>query len=190
MKLVSFTTTDALGTERLGVLTGTEIVEIEGTMSGLIGGGTAAIERAHCELHERRTVHDMTKTTLLAPITRPPRNIFCVGKNYHDHAAEFARSGFDATGAKDAIPEHAIFFTKSSNTVIPTLTPIPGYLDPTASVDYEGELTVVIGVGGRGISRQDAMAHVFGYTIINDVTSRTLQNRHRQWFLGKSIDGR
>jgi 2-keto-4-pentenoate hydratase/2-oxohepta-3-ene-1,7-dioic acid hydratase in catechol pathway len=66
---------------------------------------------------------------------------------------------------------------------------IPNYLDPTDSTDYEGELTVVIGRGGRGIKKQDALAHVFGYTIINDVTARTLQHKHRQWFIGKGIDG-
>jgi 2-keto-4-pentenoate hydratase/2-oxohepta-3-ene-1,7-dioic acid hydratase in catechol pathway len=68
-------------------------------------------------------------------------------------------------------------------------TPIPAWLDPTASVDYEGELAVIIGTGGRGISRADAMNHVYGYTIVNDVTSRRLQRVHQQWFLGKSIDG-
>src|SRR5690606_28029593 len=62
-------------------------------------------------------------------------------------------------------------------------------LDPTASVDYEGELGVIIGVGGRGITRENAMNHVYGYTIINDVTSRRLQKQHQQWFIGKSIDG-
>lgn len=125
---------------------------------------------------------------LLAPLPRPRRNIFCVGKNYHAHAREFHDSGFDASG-KEAIPDLPIIFTKPPSTVIASGEPIPASSDKTQSVDYEGELTVVIGRGGRGISKRDAYDHVFGYTIINDVTSRTLQHAHKQWFLGKSLDG-
>jgi 2-keto-4-pentenoate hydratase/2-oxohepta-3-ene-1,7-dioic acid hydratase in catechol pathway len=125
---------------------------------------------------------------LLAPIPRPARNVFCVGKNYHEHAKEFAGSGFDSS-AKEVVPEAPVIFTKPSSTVIGPGKSIPNYLDPTDSTDYEGELTVVIGRGGRGIKKQDALAHVFGYTIINDVTARTLQHKHRQWFIGKGIDG-
>ena len=125
---------------------------------------------------------------LLAPIPRPSRNVFCVGKNYHEHAKEFAGSGFDSS-AKEMVPEAPVIFTKPSGTVIGPGASIPNYLDPTDSTDYEGELTVIIGRGGRGITKQDALAHVFGYTIINDVTARTLQHKHRQWFIGKGIDG-
>lgn len=126
--------------------------------------------------------------TLHAPFPRPARNIFCVGKNYHEHAKEFARSGFDAS-AKDVVPEAPVVFTKPPSSVIATGETIPGHLDPTQSVDYEGELAVVIGKGGRGIAKDDALSHVFGYTIVNDVTSRQLQHKHRQWVLGKGIDG-
>ena len=126
---------------------------------------------------------------LLAPIPRPAKNIFCVGKNYHEHAKEFHDSGFDASAGAAAIPDLPIIFTKAATTVIGPKAPIPGSSDPTQSVDYEGELTVVIGKGGRGIRKADAYAHVFGYTIINDVTARTLQHAHKQWFLGKNLDG-
>jgi 2-keto-4-pentenoate hydratase/2-oxohepta-3-ene-1,7-dioic acid hydratase in catechol pathway len=71
----------------------------------------------------------------------------------------------------------------------PAGAPIPSANDYTDSTDYEGELTVVIGTGGRDIAKQDAYDHVYGYTIINDVTARTLQQSHKQWFLGKSLDG-
>ncbi len=125
--------------------------------------------------------------TLLAPIPRPPRNVFCVGKNYHEHAKEFARSGFDST-AKEVVPEAPVVFSKPPSAVIGTGETILGSLDPTRSVDYEGELGVVIGTGGRGIAKADALAHVFGYTVINDVTARTLQQKHRQWLIGKGID--
>ncbi len=126
---------------------------------------------------------------LLAPIPRPPRNILCVGKNYHAHAKEFQGSGFDKTSGGTDIPDVPIIFTKAPSSVIGPGAPIPSDLDPTRSTDYEGELAVVIGPGGRGIAAVDAYAHVFGYTIINDVTARETQRRHAQWFLGKSIDG-
>lgn len=125
----------------------------------------------------------------LAPL-RPPRNLFCVGKNYRAHAAEFARSGFDRTAAagEDA-PEAPVIFTKTPQTVIGDGEPIPRHAGTAAALDYEAELAVVIGRGGRGIARERAMEHVWGYTIANDVTARDLQARHRQWFLGKSLDG-
>ena len=130
----------------------------------------------------------LSEVELLAPIPQPRRNLMCVGKNYHEHAKEFANSGFDAT-AKEVVPEAPVVFSKPPSAVIGPGEPIPSYLDPTSSVDYEGELAVVIGTGGRGISRADALSHVFGYTIVNDVTARTLQQKHRQWILGKGIDG-
>jgi 2-keto-4-pentenoate hydratase/2-oxohepta-3-ene-1,7-dioic acid hydratase in catechol pathway len=130
----------------------------------------------------------LSEVKLLAPVPRPPRNVFCVGKNYHAHAHEFAASGFDGS-ATEIVPEAPVIFTKPPSAVIGPGEPIPSYLDPTQSTDYEGELTVVIGRGGRGITRAQALEHVFGYTIINDVTARTLQHKHRQWVMGKGIDG-
>jgi 2-keto-4-pentenoate hydratase/2-oxohepta-3-ene-1,7-dioic acid hydratase in catechol pathway len=125
---------------------------------------------------------------LLAPIPRPAKNILCVGKNYHDHAQEFHSSGVDASG-KEVVPEVPIIFTKWPNSVIGPGEPIPSANDYTGTTDYEGELAVVMGEGGRNIARKDAYDHVYGYTIVNDVSARTIQNRHRQWFLGKSPDG-
>jgi 2-keto-4-pentenoate hydratase/2-oxohepta-3-ene-1,7-dioic acid hydratase in catechol pathway len=125
---------------------------------------------------------------LHAPIPVPRRNILCVGKNYHEHAKEFHNSGFDASAGKNAVPDVPIIFTKWPEAVIGPGEAIDSSLDPTHSVDYEGELCVVIGKGGRAIRGADAMQHVYGYTILNDVTARTLQSRHRQWFLGKSLD--
>jgi 2-keto-4-pentenoate hydratase/2-oxohepta-3-ene-1,7-dioic acid hydratase in catechol pathway len=123
-----------------------------------------------------------------APIPRPAKNVLAVGKNYHDHAREFYASGVDAT-AKETIPDVPIMFTKWPNSVIGPGEPIPSANDYTNTTDYEGELMVVIGAGGRNIGRDRAYEHVYGYTIANDVTARTLQNQHRQWFLGKSLDG-
>lgn len=126
---------------------------------------------------------------ILAPVAEPKRNIFCVGKNYHDHAEEFHQSGFDASAGKSAIPDCPIFFSKSYTSIIGPGAAIPASADWTNSVDYEVELGVVIGRGGRNINKRQAYNHVYGYTIINDVTSRTLQQKHKQWFLGKNFDG-
>jgi 2-keto-4-pentenoate hydratase/2-oxohepta-3-ene-1,7-dioic acid hydratase in catechol pathway len=111
----------------------------------------------------------------------------CVGRNYREHATEFSRSGFDAS-ERSVVPEHPVIFTKATTSIIGPEEPIVLANDPSGTVDYEGELAVVIGPGGRRISEADAWSHVFGYTIVNDVTARDLQSRHVQWFLGKSPD--
>lgn len=122
-----------------------------------------------------------------APIPRPPKDVMCVGRNYPEHAAEFSRSGFDAS-ERSVVPDHPVIFTKAVSSIVGPDEPILVANDPTGTVDYEGELAVVIGRGGRRIPRAEAGAHVFGYTIVNDVTARDLQKRHVQWFLGKSPD--
>jgi len=120
----------------------------------------------------------------------PVRNVMCVGKNYHAHAHEFTKSGFDSSAkdASEAIPTAPIIFTKAPETVIATGEAIRYPTGLSDSVDYEAELGVVIGKAGRGISKAEALDHVFGYTIINDVTARDLQSKHKQWFIGKSLD--
>lgn len=132
----------------------------------------------------------LSSVRLDAPLPRPRRNIFCVGKNYHAHAREFARSGFDTSLTKpgDDIPEHPIIFSKLPETVTGPDMAIRMPAGISEAVDYEAELAVVIGKGGKGISRSKAMEHVWGYTIINDVTARDWQQRHKQWLLGKSFD--
>ncbi len=118
-----------------------------------------------------------------APLTFR-RNVFCLGRNYRDHAHEAVRSGL----AGSVSEEYPIFFTKAT-----TAWNRPGgqvVAHPTtAALDYEGELAVIIGRGGSGIDAARAREHVFGYTLINDITARDLQQRHQQWFLGKSLDG-
>jgi 2-keto-4-pentenoate hydratase/2-oxohepta-3-ene-1,7-dioic acid hydratase in catechol pathway len=126
---------------------------------------------------------------LLAPIPRPRRNIFCVGKNYHAHAREFAGSGFDSSAKSGGdIPSVPIVFTKVPESVIAQGEAIVVPREVSTAIDYEAELAVVIGKGGKGIRRADAMSHVWGYTIVNDVTSRDWQSRHQQWDMGKSFD--
>jgi 2-keto-4-pentenoate hydratase/2-oxohepta-3-ene-1,7-dioic acid hydratase in catechol pathway len=158
---------------------------LEGGMLALVAAEPAMLERARAAARIGPAVEG---ATLCAPVPRPPKNVFCVGKNYHEHAKEFAGSGFDAS-TKEVVPEAPVVFSKPATSVIGPGEPIPAGLDPTGSVDYEGELAVVIGRGGRGIRKADALSHVFGYTIVNDVTARTLQHRHRQWILGKGLDG-
>lgn len=118
---------------------------------------------------------------LAAPIPKPQKNIFCVGKNYAAHAIEL--------GSEEDIPKAPIFFSKTPTTVIGPNEKISRHKNVTDALDYEGELAVVIGKTGYAISEEDAFDYVFGYTIINDVTARDLQNRHIQYLLGKSLDG-
>ncbi|MBU6248084.1 MAG: fumarylacetoacetate hydrolase family protein [Xanthomonadaceae bacterium] len=127
------------------------------------------------------------EVALLPPIQRPPRDLICVGKNYRKHAHEFADSGFD-TDNGPAVPEHPVVFSKSAGAVIGAGESIVYPEGLSDALDYEAELAVVIGRSGRRIPRAQAFSHVFGYTIVNDVTARDWQQRHGQWFLGKSFD--
>lgn len=116
----------------------------------------------------------------LAPIPRTPKNILCVGKNYADHAAEMG---------SDAPPEKLMIFTKSPTAIAADGQELPIHSEVTENLDYEGELAVVIGKKGSKIPKQLSYDHVFGYTIANDVTARDVQYAHKQFFLGKSLDG-
>lgn len=117
---------------------------------------------------------------LLSPIPRPEKNIFCIGKNYAEHAIEM--------GSAEDIPEHVMVFTKAPTTVVGHNAAVLSHSDLTDQLDYEGELAVIIGKQGRGISREEALDYVFGYTILNDITARDIQAKHKQFFLGKSLD--
>ena len=130
----------------------------------------------------------LSDVTIQAPIPRPARNVFCVGKNYHDHAHEFASSGFDSSASAGAVPEHPIVFSKVPESVIATEEPVIMNPDISPCIDYEAELAVIIGKKGKNIAEKDALDYVWGYTIINDVTARDLQGQHSQWLIGKSQD--
>lgn len=125
---------------------------------------------------------------IIAPLPKPRRNIFCVGKNYFEHAKEFAGSGFDSSAKSGGdIPADPIIFTKVPESVVGPGATVEMPAASTA-IDYEAELAFIIGRGGKGISAKDAMDHVWGYTIVNDITARDWQSRHQQWFMGKSFD--
>jgi 2-keto-4-pentenoate hydratase/2-oxohepta-3-ene-1,7-dioic acid hydratase in catechol pathway len=121
--------------------------------------------------------------TLRAPLPRPLRGLLCVGRNYRAHAAELATTVFrDNKAGEDEWP---IVFTKFAECVVGPgdTVRLPG-AQVSSQIDYEAELAVVIGRGGRDIPASRAMDHVFGYTIVNDVTARDVQQRHKQWDLG------
>ena len=135
-------------------------------------------------LSSTRTPIDQVK--LLAPIPRPYRNMFCVGRNYHAHAKELSTSVFkDSNADPNSWP---IVFTKVPECVVGPFDHVVLPSEISTQIDYEAELAVVIGMGGKNISRENAMSHVFGYTVVNDVTARDVQMRHQQWDLGKSFD--
>ncbi|MBS4218033.1 fumarylacetoacetate hydrolase family protein [Bacillus sp. FJAT-49711] len=121
-----------------------------------------------------------SEITWLAPIPKPIKNIMCVGKNYREHAIEM--------GSEADIPEHVMVFTKAPTTVIGHNDFIDAHSEITDQLDYEGELAIIIGKKGKSISQENALDYVFGYTILNDVTARDIQQRHKQFFIGKSLD--
>lgn len=115
------------------------------------------------------------------------RDVLCVGKNYAEHAKEFNSSGFDSSDKVDT-PSHPVIFTKRFTSIIAHGDKIYQHPEFSQTVDYEGEIGVIIGKPGYRISEADAMDHVWGYTIINDVTARERQRDHKQFYIGKSAD--
>lgn len=142
----------------------------------------------HTSLPDTGAPIPLSDVTLEAPLPRPRRNVFCVGKNYFDHAHEFANSGFDSSAAQGSVPEYPIVFSKVPESVTATNTFIDYEPTVSSAIDYEVELAVIIGKAGRNIKQQNALEHVWGYTVINDVTARDLQGRYSQWLIAKSQD--
>lgn len=136
------------------------------------------------------TARPLDHLQLLSPIRWPSKNVICVGKNYRAHAAEFTGSGYDSSASSpaDVIPDAPILFSKAPCCLTGAKDDIEVPWALSAEIDYEAEVGLIIGKPGRNISPENAFEHVWGYTIINDVTARDLQSRHKQWLLGKSID--
>lgn len=192
MKLVTF----SVGTEeRVGVVDAERGVVRDVTALLPPGTGVLGLIEGWAEYApvlqqggEGQPEQPLEAAQLLAPIPSPRRNIFCVGKNYRDHVLEFGRSGYDSPDRSEDMPEHPVMFSKATTSVTGPFDDIDPHAGVTAELDYEAELGVIIGRGGRGISREDAFDHVWGYTIINDFTARDLQRSHKQWLIGKSLD--
>jgi 2-keto-4-pentenoate hydratase/2-oxohepta-3-ene-1,7-dioic acid hydratase in catechol pathway len=159
------------------------------TLDGLVAAGDGAAQQVWA-LSQQAVMMNIASRAYadvapLAPFPVPRRNILCLGKNYLDHAREIARK-MDVSGDAPAKP---IIFTKATTAVIAPGTAIPSYPELTSKLDYEAELALIIGRGGRDIAPDDAWDHVFGYTAINDISARDLQKDHMQWFRAKSLDG-
>ncbi|MFA5028209.1 MAG: fumarylacetoacetate hydrolase family protein [Candidatus Methylomirabilota bacterium] len=199
MRLVTFAL-PADPTHRLGILEGDGTVRDlwdaahhigqpipfdPGSMLSLIEAGPSALSDART-LAADAPARPLAELSILAPIPRPRKNVFCVGWNYLEHFEEgekVRQTGLDH-------PKHPVFFSKAPTAVTGPFDPIP--FDPAVStrIDWEVELAVVIGRAGKNIQEADAFAHVFGYTVVNDVSARDLQRRHGgQWMKGKSLDG-
>ena len=195
---MKYVTYFADGCENAGVLTGGKIVAVNDILrsAGLApADGMAALIRRIAgdpatELALRTAdigkfpVLPLTGAKILAPISFPARNIFCLGKNYAKHATEVRDTRLSGTG----IPMNPIFFSKTAWPALPDGGVIEFSPSLTKAVDYEAELAVIIGKEGRDIRPEEAEDHIFGYTILNDVSARDLQARHEQWFKGKNLD--
>jgi len=161
-----------------------------GCLQSLIAGGpdamaalNAIVAQAENGQYADAVVAD---ASLMAPIPAPRKNIFCVGRNYREHIAE----GEKAQNIKVGVTEHPVFFTKPPTSIVPPEGDILVFQEVSEAVDYEVELAVVIGKPGRNIAKASAFDHVFGYTILNDITARDVQRRHGgQYFKGKGLDG-
>jgi 2-keto-4-pentenoate hydratase/2-oxohepta-3-ene-1,7-dioic acid hydratase in catechol pathway len=209
MKLASFSTT-AIPKVRIGIVQDAEIIDVDLAARALniipheqmldlldhYGQGMRELNAILDKAGGRRfsevktfteigAVHNLSDIQLAAPIPRPRKNIMCLGWNYAEHAKETAL----IRGQEAKAPEYPVIFTKAPTTVNSPYGNI--IIDPQVSeeIDWEVELAVIIGNGGKNISEEDALSHVFGYTVLNDVSARDLQSRHKQFFKGKSIDG-
>ncbi len=162
------------GAVHVGLLEDGVLQPVRQTLAELVAGAAPEPEGSSVPLGDAE---------LLAPLTADCRGVLCVGINYVEHQRESA----DTFVAQ--VPEDPIIFFKTPSAVTGPYSDLP--LDPEVSeqFDWEVELGVVIGTGGRNISRADAGRHIFGYTVVNDITARDVQHRHKQWHLGKNVDG-
>ena len=183
MKLVTF---EKDGRSAVGLLNaaGTAVHPVPGCadMQTLIGIwpvlDTAAVLRGEAL--------PLKSVRLLAPIPRPVQDVICLGINYFDHAKESESVAGKGVKAPDTFP---IYFSKRVDEAVAPGGDILSHSDLVADLDYEAELAVIIGKAAYNVTEADALDYVFGYTILNDVSARTIQNQHKQWYRGKSLDG-
>lgn len=207
MRLVSFSTS-ANGQTRLGLLHHEEVIDVDvaaralkirpcGSIQDVLDQQAESMPTLHAILAELNggqafsavrtsgAVHALHSIQLDAPIPLPRKNILCIGRNYHDHALE----SYQMRGQERPTDDAPVFFTKATTSINTPNGKI--VVDPNVStdIDWEVELAVIIGKTGKNISEADALTHVFGYTVLNDVTARDLQEKYKQFFKGKSLDG-
>lgn len=209
MKLVSFSTTE-LPTPHLGIVRNDEVLDVDlagralqlsvpDQMLALIENYAQykdALQTILNKATNRRftdvktftdvgAAHALNEVQLAAPIPQPRKNIMCLAVNYKEHAQETA----NVRGHSGETPQNPVFFTKAPTTINSPYGEIT--IDPAVSseIDWEVELGVIIGKTGKNIRAEDALSYVFGYTVLNDITARDLQTRHKQFFKGKSLDG-
>jgi 2-keto-4-pentenoate hydratase/2-oxohepta-3-ene-1,7-dioic acid hydratase in catechol pathway len=197
VKLVTFRSGDAfrLGAldEALGVLDLGKAAAAVGkslpdTLRGLIEAGEGALATAREVMAAARGKTDLWQplgsVRIATPLPGARKNAFCVGQNYKLHIEEMSR----ARGQEPRFPKVPTFFSKPPTTIVGHEDNVERHAKHTSKLDYEVELAVVIGMGGRNISKDRALDHVFGYTVVNDVTARDAQVDHGQYFKGKSYD--
>lgn len=185
MKLVTY---QHNGVEKIGAVTAAGVVDLTAvspTMLSLIDMGPDGLAQARAVVAGAETAVSLADVTLLAPIPTPRRNLMCVGKNYLGHVEEIAL----AQGLPVDVPELPLIFNKATTTVNAPTGDIPYFGHISTHIDWEAELAVIIGRQGRGIAKDDAHSYIFGYTVLNDVTARDVQRKHKQFFVGKSFDG-
>jgi 2-keto-4-pentenoate hydratase/2-oxohepta-3-ene-1,7-dioic acid hydratase in catechol pathway len=185
MKLVTF---NHSGNVEVGAIHKDQIMNLSnfaGDMISLIEMVHGGIEQLKDQIESMSSGIPVESVELLAPIPEPRRNVMCLGLNYAEHAEEH----YTASGRQTELPEYPIVFTKAPSSVNGPYADIPYDTAVTQELDWEVELAVIIGRKGKNIPVEEAMEYVFGYTVLNDVSARDLQRRHKQFFKGKSLDG-
>lgn len=175
MKLVSFLYRDI---EQAGILSGERVLPLNGTMNDVIADPGL--------LEKPMDAVPLASVRLLAPIPRPMQDVICMGLNYTEHAEEaygYSKQAFAADR------DYPVFFSKRCTWCQGSGEPIPAHADLTERLDYEAELAVILGRDALNVPEEEAEDYVFGYTVVNDVSARDLQTRHKQWYFGKSLDG-
>jgi 2-keto-4-pentenoate hydratase/2-oxohepta-3-ene-1,7-dioic acid hydratase in catechol pathway len=202
MKYITFSTSDD-SRQRIGAVTDERVIDLEKvaagkwdglfptSMLGFIQSGPDSWKHMN-EIAAKAlgnsyggAISPVNAIRWHAPIPKPSKNIFCLGLNYVAHLKESSA----ARGRQAKIPEVPVFFTKAPTTVTGPFEPVPWDRQVTQQVDYEAELGVILGRGGKNIPRAESHRHIFGYTIVNDISARDVQFAHMQWFKGKSLDG-
>ncbi|MGW8318485.1 MAG: fumarylacetoacetate hydrolase family protein [Candidatus Promineifilaceae bacterium] len=185
MKLITFF---YQGQNRIGAVVDKGVVDLSSLapdLPALIELGSEGLKSARAVVEASASPVALGDVTLLAPIPVPRRNVMCLGLNYAEHAQE----SYAAGGREMELPQVPIVFTKATTAVTGPFAEIPYDPAVSAQMDWEVELAVVIGKGGKNIPESQAMDHVFGYTVVNDVSARDLQQQGKQFFKGKSLDG-